>query len=101
MPARPRRASATSRPALSADAPLVAALLAELAAEPAGMSLPRLCKRLGVRMSVLLRTLAWIGEAPIGGLPAAGLVRVVREGDREIATLTQAGRTRHAAAGDA
>ena len=37
MPARPCNASATSLPALSAEAPLVAALLAELAAEPAGM----------------------------------------------------------------
>ena len=73
-------------------------MLAELAAAPDGMSLPRLCKRLGVRMSVLLRTLAWIGEAPIGGLPAAGLVRVVRDGGREIATLTREGRARHAAA---
>ncbi len=101
MPAHPCNASATSLPALSAEAPLVAALLAELAAEPAGMSLPRLCKRLGVRMSVLLRTLAWIGEAPIAGMPAAGLVRVVRDGNREIATLTDAGRARHAASGGA
>ena len=74
-------------------------MLAELAAAPDGMSLPRLCKRLGVRMSVLLRTLAWIGETPIGGMPAAGLVRVVRDGGREIATLTRAGQARHAAAG--
>ena len=80
---------------------MVAALLAELAAEPAGMSLPRLCKRLGVRMSVLLRTLAWIGETPIGGMPAAGLVRVARDGNREIATLTRAGLARHAAANGA
>lgn len=94
------RASATSSP-LSADPPLVDALLAELAAAPGGMSLPRLCKRLGVRMSVLLRTLAWIGEAPIAGMPAAGLVRVVRDGNREIATLTDAGRARHAASGGA
>ncbi len=83
---------------MSADPLLVEAVLAELAATPDGMSLPRLCKRLGVRMSVLLRTLAWIGEAPIGGVPAAGLVRVVRDGGREIATLTRAGRARHAAA---
>ena len=51
-------------------------------------------------MSVLLRTLAWIGETPIGGMPAAGLVRVVREGDREIAMLTPAGHAQHAAASD-
>ena len=85
---------------MSVEAPLAEAVLAELATAPAGMSLPRLCKRLGVRMSVLLRTLAWIGETPIGGLPAAGLVRVVREGDREIATLTRAGLARRAAAAE-
>ena len=86
---------------MSVEAPLAEAVLAELATAPAGMSLPRLCKRLGVRMSVLLRTLAWIGEAPIAGMPAAGLVRVVRDGNREIATLTDAGRARHAASGGA
>lgn len=82
---------------MSVEAPLVEAALAELAAAPAGMSLPRLCKRLGVRMSVLLRTLAWIGETSIGGTPGAGLVHVVRDGDREIALLTDAGRARQAA----
>jgi len=87
-----RRASATSTPPLSVDPALVAALLAELAAEPDGMSLPRLCKRLGVRMSVLLRTLAWIGEDSVGGIPGAGLVRVERRGEREIACLTDKGR---------
>ena len=83
-------ASATSS-LLSADPLLVEALLAELAAAPDGMSLPRLCKRLGVRMSVLLRTLAWIGERPIGGTPGAGWVRVVSAGRREIAMLTESG----------
>ncbi len=91
MPSPRRRGSATSRPSLSADDALTAALLAELAAEPGGMSLPRLCKRLGVRMSVLLRTLAWIGEDSIGGVHGAGLVRVEREGEREIARLTGKG----------
>lgn len=70
------------------------ALLSELAAHPQGVSLPRLCKRLGVRMSVLLRALAWLGEDEIAGTPGAGLVRVVREGDREIARLTPAGLAR-------
>ena len=42
----------------SAEEALLGALLAELAAAPGGMSLPRLCKRLGIRMSVLLRTRA-------------------------------------------
>lgn len=76
----------------SIDDPLVAALLAELIAEPDGMSLPRLCKRLGVRMSVLMRTLAWIGEDSIGGMAGAGLVRVVHERGRDVAMLTDKGR---------
>jgi hypothetical protein len=71
---------------------LRAAVLAELAAAPEGMSLPRLCKRLGVRMSVLLRELAWLGEDDIAGAPGAGLVRVRRDGERDIAVLTDAGR---------
>lgn len=77
----------------SADVELLReALLRELAAAPAGVSLPRLCKRLSVRMSVLMRTLAWIGEDAIGGVPGAGLVRVIRDGERELATLTERGR---------
>ena len=63
------------------------ALLALLAEAPDGVSLPRLCKRLDLRMSVLLRELAWLGEAPIGGTPGPGLVRVERRGDRDVAVL--------------
>lgn len=68
------------------------ALLAELAREPDGVSLPRLCKRLGLRMSVLMRELAWLGEAPIGGRPGPGLVRVEERGERSFAVLTERGR---------
>lgn len=76
----------------SVDPPLVRALLAELATAEQGISLPRLCKRLGVRMSVLLRTLAWLGEDTVGGVRGAGLVRVAAEDGRDIARLTAAGR---------
>lgn len=69
------------------------ALLAELDGEPDGVSLPRLCKRLGVRMSVLLRTLAWIGEDDVGGVAGTGWVRTVEDGARTLAVLTAAGRT--------
>ncbi|HJR73330.1 MAG TPA: hypothetical protein VJ806_06795 [Luteimonas sp.] len=69
-------------------------LLAELAREPAGVSLPRLCKRLGVRMNVLMRELAWLGEAEIGGEPGPGLVRVGRHGELDVAVLTELGRGR-------
>ncbi len=83
-------------PAISAPASLAEALLAELAAHPAGVALPVLCKRLRVRMSVLLRTLAWLGEARIGTVEGAGWVRVIAEGERRVATLTEAGRLRFA-----
>ena len=63
------------------------ALLAELAREPDGISLPRLCKRLGWRMSVLMRELAWLGEDTIGDQPGPGLVRVERRGERDMAVL--------------
>ncbi len=67
-------------------------MLAELAREPDGISLPRLCKRLGLRMSVLMRELAWLGDAPIGGKPGPGLVHVERRGERSFAVLTGRGR---------
>lgn len=70
------------------------AVLSELAGHPQGVSLPRLCKRLGVRMSVLSRELAWLGEEAIAGTPGAGLVRVLRDGERQLASLTDAGRRR-------
>ena len=45
--------------------PLAAAILEALASEPpgAGMSLPRLGKRLGLGASVLMRCLATLGDA--------------------------------------
>lgn len=76
----------------SADPELSRALLAELATHPDGVSLPRLCKRLGVRMSVLMRTLAWLGEDSIGGMPGAGWIRTIEDGDRTLAVLTDNGR---------
>ena len=62
-------------------------LLAELARHPEGLSLPRLRKRLDVRMSLLMRTLAWLGEDSIGGVEGAGLVRLEQRGDTRIARL--------------
>lgn len=87
-----RRASATSTPPLSAEPELVAALLAELAREPDGISLPRLCKRMGLRMSALLRALAWLGDETIGGHRGPGWVRTREDGARTLALLTEAGR---------
>lgn len=81
------RLPSKDKPAVTRDLAPADALLAELAREPDGLSLPRLCKRLGWRMSVLMRELAWLGEEPIGGTPGAGVVRVERRGERDIAVL--------------
>lgn len=78
---------------MSVDEPLTQAVLAELAQYPDGVSLPRLCKRLDMRMSVLLRTLAWLGEDAIGGTPGPGWVRLETDGARTVARLTEQGRT--------
>ena len=67
-------------------------VLQELARYPDGISLPRLCKRIGVRMSVLLRELAWLGDDTIGGAPGPGLILVERRGELTIAVLTEHGR---------
>lgn len=72
---------------LSPDPALRAAIIAELAEAPEGLSLAKLCKRLGVRRSVLLRTLAWLGDAPIGTQRGEGLVRLHEHGDLTIAVL--------------
>lgn len=77
---------------MSVDPPLLHALLAELAAHPGGVSTARLCKRLGLRMSILLRTLAWIGEEPVGDQSGAGWVRLAEDGPRTLVLLTDAGR---------
>ena len=69
-------------------------LLALLAEHPDGLSLPRVCKRLGVRMSVLLRELAWIGEDAIGDTPGPGWVRVDASGETQVATITARGHAR-------
>ena len=73
---------------------LSAALLRELAAEPDGaaVSLPRLVKRLAQGASVLMRQLALMGEASVGGAPGPGWVHVAVEDGRWLARLTPAGR---------
>ncbi|MCD9005330.1 hypothetical protein LDO31_03590 [Luteimonas sp. XNQY3] len=77
---------------MSADETLLQALLTELAAAPDGMSLPRLCKRLRIRMSVLMRTLAYLGNQRIGDVQGPDWVRTVEEGERTLAQLTERGR---------
>ncbi|PPU37024.1 hypothetical protein XspCFBP7912_04130 [Xanthomonas sp. CFBP 7912] len=82
---------ATSERCLSADPQLTAQLLHTLADAPEGVSLPKLCKQLGVRMSVLLRTLAWLGTANLDGQPGPDWVRVEDRGERQFAVLTPVG----------
>lgn len=77
---------------MSTEAQLLHALLAELAAHPDGVSTARLCKRLGLRMSVLLRALAWIGEEAIGDHQGPGWVRSFDDGRRTLVQLTRVGR---------
>lgn len=60
----------------------------ELAQHPDGVSTARLCKRLGLRMSVLLRALAWIGEDRVGGETPRGWVRLTEDGARTLVHLT-------------
>jgi len=73
---------------------LTAAILGELAQAPgdAGMSLPRLGKHLGLGVSVLMRCLATLGPARIGGVDGPGWVRVTQHDERWTAALTEAGR---------
>ncbi|KFA06317.1 hypothetical protein [Xanthomonas vasicola] len=81
---------------MSADPQLSAQLLHALADAPDGVSLARLCKHLvGVRMSVLLRTLAWLGTAHLDGQPGPGWVRVEERGERQFAVLTPGGLAEH------
>ena len=87
IPPRPARRRVTSPLPSSAEA-----LLRELAAAGGEVSLPRLCKRLGLRRSVLLRMLAALGGTPIGDAPALGYVIVRDDGERQFAWIAEAGR---------
>ncbi|QJD68009.1 hypothetical protein HG421_09980 [Xanthomonas campestris pv. badrii] len=80
---------------MSADPQLTAQLLHALADAPEGVSLAKLCKQLGVRMSVLLRTLAWLGTANLDGESGPDWVRVEERGQRQFAVITAAGLAEH------
>jgi len=73
---------------------LAEALMRELAQAPNGgpVSLPRLGKRLGQGVSVLMRQLTLMGDATLGGVAGPGLVKVTQLDDRWVAALTEAGR---------
>ncbi|CAN5398527.1 hypothetical protein BH10PSE17_BH10PSE17_14450 [soil metagenome] len=79
-------------PDVSLD-PFVQAVLVELAEAPdQTMSLPRLCKRIGVNASVMLRQLTLLSDAKLGGSAGPGWVRVERIEDRWLVRLTPLGR---------
>ena len=74
------------------------AILRALAEAPGQgvMSLPRLGKRLGQGASVVMRQLALMGDAAIGGVRGPGWVRLVQLDDRWVVHLTEAGRAQAA-----
>jgi hypothetical protein len=58
-----------------------------------GVSLPRLAKRTGLRVSVLLRLFTLLSDARVGDTAGPGWVRLVLEEDgRWMASMTAAGR---------
>lgn len=58
------------------DAPALLQALHELAPAGGPVSLTRLAKHTGLRVSVLLRVLTPLGTASLGGTPGPGLVRL-------------------------
>jgi hypothetical protein len=75
------------------DDPFTVAILVELvcAPPPGGMSLPRLAKRLGLGVSVVMRQLSLMGDAVIGGQTGPGWVRVEQTEERWVVYLTKVG----------
>ncbi|WP_249937228.1 hypothetical protein [Roseateles sp. DAIF2] len=58
-----------------------------------GVALPRLAKKLGLRVSVLLRLYTLMSDAALGGVAGPGWVRLQCEDNgRWLAHLTEAGR---------
>lgn len=79
---------------MDANDPFTAAILLMLegAPPPGGISLPRMGKRLQVSASALLRQLALMGDAQIGGRQGPGWVRVEQTEERWVVFVTDAGR---------
>jgi hypothetical protein len=79
-------------PAFEDQARLALQALAELDGGK-GVSLPRLAKRTGLRVSVLLRLFTLLSDARVGDSVGPGWVRLVLEEDgRWMASMTAAGR---------
>ncbi|MES2950097.1 MAG: formate dehydrogenase accessory sulfurtransferase FdhD [Pseudomonadota bacterium] len=73
-------------------ADVAAAVVQELAEHDAPISSARLCKTLGIRMSTLLRCLAYVGDAEIAGKPGLGWVDRREDGERLLLSLSASGR---------
>jgi DNA-binding IclR family transcriptional regulator len=58
---------------------------------PQGMSLPRLCKQVGVGASAAMRCLSAMGAQPVGVLPGPGWTELTSDGGRWHVSLTMAG----------
>ena len=71
--------------------PLVEGVVRELALCSEPVSALKVSKRLGVRMSTLLRCLAFLGDGNIGGYPALGWVVSQQDGDRLLLRLSRQG----------
>ena len=71
---------------------VAAAVLQELAQHAEPISSARLCKKLGIRMSTLLRALAYLGEAEIAGQAGLGWVDQQQDGERLMLRLSAPGR---------
>ncbi len=63
-------------------------MVRELAQHAEPISSARLCKALGIRMSTLLRALAYLGEAEIAGQAGLGWVQQQQEGERLMLSLS-------------
>lgn len=68
-------------------ADVAAAVVQELARHAEPISSARLCKALGIRMSTLLRALAYLGEAEIAGQAGLGWVKQHQDGERLMLSL--------------
>lgn len=91
-PASERTEEAADGPAFETQARLALQALAELDGGK-GVSLPRLAKRTGLRVSVLLRLFTLLSDARVGDTAGPGWVRLVLEEDgRWMASMTAAGR---------
>jgi len=68
-------------------ADVAAAVVQELTQQTAPISSARLCKALGIRMSTLLRALAYLGEDQIAGQAGLGWVQQQQDGERLMLSL--------------